>query len=163
MYDLPYSYDPNAPETWKLGWQHGCESGYSVYGTNFYSTIYKFKQDVTRINDTYYYKAWNDGFNICRAYANRALGGDSKKRKDPAVFTPDDMRITQTGLRDDQPILKTGLFGGTSGVGLFGDAFDMQTPGYGSTAWGANVDECDWLGRCGDDIPKDPMDALIGQ
>ena len=161
-YDLLYSYDPDAPETWKLGWQHGCESGYTAYGTNIYGSMYTFKQDVTRINDQYYYKAWNDAFNICRAYINRYTGGDSKVRKNPAVFTSDDLRITNTGLRDDAPITKTGLFSGTSGTGLFGDAFDLQTPGYGSTAWGANVDECDWLNRCGSDKPKDPIDALLG-
>jgi hypothetical protein len=163
VYDLPYSYDEKAPPIWKLGWQHGCKSGLSAYGTNWHKQQYTFTQDVTKINNEIYYKAWNDSFNVCRAYANRVNGGDSKTREDrPVLFSPDDMDITNSGRRDDLVILKTGLFEGQSNKGFFGDAFEVNTPGYGSTAWGANVEECDWLNRCGDDIPKDPMDALLG-
>ena len=164
VYDLPYSYDPNAPETWKLGWQHGCESGLSVYGSDYYKSIYKFKQDVTRVNDNFYYKGWNDSFNFCRSYINRTLAGDSKSRDVvPALFSSDNLDITRAGKRDDLAILKSGIFSGTDSKGMFGNAFTLYTPGYGSTAWGASVDECDWLNRCGADKPKDPIDALMGQ
>lgn len=163
LYDLPYSYDPGAPETWKLGWQHGCKSGLSAYGSDYYKSIYKFTQDVTRINDKLYYKGWNDSFNFCRSYVNRGLAGTSKSRDSvPALFAGSSLDITRAGKRDDPAILKTGIFSGYDNKGLFGDAFTLYTPGYGSTAWGSQVDECDWLNRCGDDKPKDPIDALIG-
>ncbi len=116
------------------------------------------------VNDDTYFKGWTDAFNFCRAYVNRTLAGDTKVsyEENPTVFSTTSLDITFGNKRNDPTLYKTGLFGGRSNKGFFSDMFDVQLPGYGSTAWGASADECDWLNRCGDDKPKDPMDALLG-
>lgn len=167
-YDLTISYDESAPPEWKLGWQHGCESGLSAYGNNYYKTLYKFKQDVSMIKNEYYFKAWNDGFNFCRASINRTLAGDYKTDEGtPGILSTKNLDITQSGRRDVAPMVRQGIFGigGKEERGLMADMFDVKVPGTGSTAWGASPynGTCDWLNRCGADKPKDPMDALMGQ
>ena len=165
MYDLTVSYDESAPAEWKLGWQHGCESGLSAYGNNYFKSIYKFKQDVEMVKDEYYFKAWNDSFNFCRASINRYLAGDMKAYESaPSLFSTNNLDITNSKRRDDSTIVKESVFGGggKSERGFMSDMFDVKTPGFGSTAWGASVESCDWLNRCGADKPKDPMDALMG-
>ena len=167
-YDLTVSYDQSAPPEYKLGWQHGCESGLSAYGNNYYKSLYKFKQDLTMIKNEYYFKAWNDSFNFCRSSINRSLAGDYKGQEDaPALLSTSNLDITRGQKGDIATMVKWGAFGGggKDEKGLMSDMFNVQVPGYGSTAWGASPynGKCDWLGRCGDDIPKDPMDALMGQ
>jgi len=167
MYDLTVSYDQSAPPEWKLGWQHGCESGLGAYGNDYYKSLYPFHQDVSMVNNEYYWKAWNDGLNYCRAFINRTQGGDSRKYEEvPSIFSGTDLSITKSNTRHEASITKNSLFGsgGRDERGLFSDMFDVKTPGYGSTAWRADPygGKCDWLGRCGSDIPKDPIDALMG-
>lgn len=162
-YELPTSYNKNAPPEWKLGWQHGCESGYSAYGNNWYKTMYKFKQDVSMIKNEFYFKGWNDGFNFCRSYINRRLSGNNLEFEEtPTLFSTTNLNVTNAGRRDDSPILKTGFLGGQDNKGFFGDAFTVYTPGYGSMSWGANASRCDWLNRCGDDQPNDPIGSWWG-
>jgi len=166
LYDLTVSYDQSAPPEWKLGWQHGCESGLSAYGNDYYKTLYKFKQDVTMVKNELYFKAWNDGFNFCRASINRSLAGDYKSAESmPTLFSTENLDVTLSKRRDTSPIVNNGVFGNGEKTdrGMFADMFDVKTPGYGSTAWGASVDSCDWLNRCGEDKPKDPIDAIMGQ
>lgn len=157
VYDLPYSYDEKAPDMWKLGWQQGCKSGFSVYGTNFHRALYKYTQDVEKMKDGTYYKAWLDSFNYCRHYMNRYLAGESLSHQTvPGVFSSKSLNITSSGLRDNRPLTTTGLFSSEkTNKGLFSDMFEFNLLGHGSTAWGASVDECDWLNRCGSDKPAD--------
>ncbi len=164
-YDLVTSYDPSAPPEWKLGWQHGCESGLSSFGNNYFKTMYKFKQDVTMVNNEYYFKGWNDSYNYCRSVVNRGLAGDQRINQEaPAVFSSDNIDIVPSGKRDDDPAIKSGIFTGTSHVGFMGSTFEAFAPGSAGSdeAWGASVDHCDWLNRCGKDKPSDPMDVLMG-
>ncbi len=164
IYDLPYATDPNAPPIWKLGWQHGCYSGFSAFGNEFYKSQYKFTQDMRYVRDETYFKGWMDAFNYCRAYVNRSLAGDELSyEENPTLFSTKSLDITTGNKRDDPRIYKTGFFSGRSNEGFFSSMFDVKIPGYGSTAWGASADECDWLNRCGADKPKDPIDALIGK
>jgi hypothetical protein len=168
MCDLTVSYDESAPPEWKLGWQHGCESGLSAYGNNYYKTLYKFHQDITMIKNEYYFKAWTDAFNFCRSSVNRSLGGDMKQREDvPSLMSTNNLDITKGSKGDNATIVKQGLFGTDlkEERGLFSDMFDVKSPGYGSMSWGHDPynGKCDWLNRCGNDIPKDPMNALMGQ
>ncbi len=162
-YDMTVSYQEDAPDEWKLGWQHGCESGLSVYGNNYYKTLYKFKQDVSMLKNEYYFKSWNDSFNYCRSAINRRLSGDTLSNEEvPSLFSTKDLNITQGMKRDNAPITKQGFMFGGAERGLFSDMFDVKLMGQGSTAWGASVDKCDWLNRCGKDKPKDPMEAMMG-
>lgn len=164
IYDLPYSTDPKAPPIWKLGWQHGCYSGFSAYGNDFFKSQYKFTQDMRYINDETYFKGWTDAFNFCRAYVNRTLSGDSlSTEENPTLFSPNKLDTTFGNKRNDPTLYKTGLFSGRSNKGFFSSMFDVEIPGYGSTGWGESADECDWLNRCGSDIPKDDIDAIMGQ
>ncbi len=164
-YDLPYEVDPTAPPLYKLGWQHGCYSGFSAYGNNWYKSQYKFTQDMRYVHEDMYFKPWTDGFNYCRAYINRTLSGDPRKNQEnPTLFSTDSLNITSGNLRDDPAIYKTGVFSGRSTEGVIGGGpFNaVKLPWLGSAAWGESVDECDWLNRCGDDKPVDPIDAMLG-
>lgn len=165
-YDLPYQVDESAPPLYKLGWQHGCYSGFSAYGNNWYKSQYKFTQDMRYVGEDMYFKPWTDGFNYCRAYVNRTLAGDRKVdyQENPTLFSTTGLTITSGNLRDDPTIYKTGIFGGRSSEGMIGGGpFNaVKLPWMGSAAWGASVDSCDWLNRCGDDKPKDAVDAMLG-
>lgn len=155
VYDLPYAYDDRAPPLWKLGWEHGCKSGFTVYGSNFYRTLYKFTQDVDRMKDETYYKAWMDSFNYCRHYINRYLAGESfSYQGTPGVISSTGINITSGDKRDDRALTATGLFSNEkTNKGLFSSMFDVNVQ---SNSWGNNVEEdCDWLNRCGADKPAD--------
>jgi len=167
-YDMTVAYEESAPPEYKLGWQQGCASGISVYGNNYYKSMYKFQQDLSMIKNEYYFKAWNDSFNFCRSAINRTLAGDYKESPAiPSLLSNKNLNVTNGSKRDNAPITKQGIFGtDVKGErGLFSSLFDVKSPGYGSMAWGANPynGKCDWLNRCGEDIPKDPMDVLMGQ
>lgn len=58
----------NAPPTYKVGWQDGCESGLTVKSNDLYRTFYRLKQNTDLIHDPYYYNAWKSSFDYCRAY-----------------------------------------------------------------------------------------------
>jgi hypothetical protein len=144
-YDLPYSYPENAPEVWKLAWQHGCRSGFSVYGNLWYKTWYHFEQDVSRIDDPIYYKGWMDSFNYCRAYINRSLAGDSVGAAQDSIALFSNSRIgTITGNKRDSKAVN-------GSDRLFGNLFrGVDAPGWNEEWKGYNGEEsCDWLGRCG--------------
>jgi len=65
---VPFEEDiPGSPE-WKLGWKHGCESGYVTYGHVIYRVIYKFYQDYKMLSNQDYNVAWHEGYNTCRHY-----------------------------------------------------------------------------------------------
>jgi hypothetical protein len=162
LYELPTTYDEEAPDIWKLAWQDGCQSGYSVYGNSMFKQMYKFKQDVTKMSNPTYYKGWRDAFNYCRAYVNRYLAGESKTTEEsPKVLSDNSLDFKFGNKRDDAGILKRGLFSsGKDTGGLFSGIFTLSVPGYDGIP---NTDgSCDWLNRCGDDKPKDPFDAMLG-
>lgn len=155
IYDLPYSYSDDAPDMWKLGWQHGCKSGFTAYGSDYHRTLYKFTQDVERMKDTMYYKAWLDSFNYCRHYINKYLSDDSASyQSTPGVFSDSSLEIMGGDRRQNRSLTATGLFSSEkTNKGFFGDSIfntDLQ-----SNSWGKNVKKCDWLNRCGDDAPAD--------
>jgi len=157
VYDLPYAYDDSAPDMWKYGWQHGCKSGFTVYGSNFHRTLYKFAQDVKKMSDTTYYKAWMDSFNYCRHYINRYLAGESFSYQETPSALGNGISITGGDKRDNRSLTATGVFSSEkTDAGLFSSMFDVKAPGYGDSAWGSDVpNKCDWLNRCGDDKPDD--------
>ena len=163
VYDLPYSYDENAPDIWKLAWEHGCKSGLSAYGNNFYKTFYKLTQDVDKMKNPTYLKGWKDSFNHCRSYVNRYLAGESRSSEEiPAVIGNSNIDFKGGNKRDDPVLLKAG-FTGTSDQALLAEMFNFTIPGWGETARIVRGDpDCDWLNRCGADKPQDPMEAFLG-
>jgi len=53
----------DAPPAYKVGFDEGCDSGYSAAG-NIYA---KFRKDVMRYaSDAIYAQGWNDGFAYCK-------------------------------------------------------------------------------------------------
>lgn len=157
IYELPYAYDENASPMWKLGWNHGCQSGFTVYGSNYHRTMYKFTQEVDRMSDRDYYRAWLDSFNYCRHYINRYLAGESfSYEESPTLISSSSLNIRGGDKRDNRALTATGIFSSKkTSDGLFSSMFKVNTPGHGDTAWGANVKKCDWLNRCGKDQPAD--------
>lgn len=144
MYGLPYDTPKNAPPEWKLGWEHGCKSGYSAYGADFHKSIYSFTQDVKMIQNADYSKAWTDGFNYCRAFINRYLAGESFSNVPDGeyskIFSTRNFNLKGFNLRNEKDVVSKGL-----GLGIF-DGVDP--PGWGEWKWGGDVScEHDWLGR----------------
>lgn len=147
-YYLPYQTPEDAPDEWKLGWEHGCKSGLSAYGSSYYKALYSFQQDTSMVDNDYYFKAWIEGMNYCRAYINRYLIGYSFGPGDFDVLSSQNLSIKSRDLRDFKDILRSPGFG-------FLD-YGMDTPGWGGNKWGGNVEGSDWLGRA----PEDQVDWL---
>lgn len=72
-----------APETYKIGWQQGCESGMTVKSNDFYKSFYRLKQEPTLIHDPYYYRAWKSSFDYCRTYVYGMLKEAGMRSKLP--------------------------------------------------------------------------------
>lgn len=144
VYDIPYAYPEDAPEEWKKGWEHGCKSGYSAYGNMYYKTLYKYEQDPVMMRHAYYAKAWLDAFGYCRTYVNRYLagepfGGDKTKYE---LFSSSSLSVGGGDHRS------TSLVNQRWGLELDQWYGGIDSPGYGTLGWGANVPcQTDWLGR----------------
>lgn len=52
----------------QAGWHHGCESGFSTYGTAVYKWFYSFHQEYAMMSNRDYDSAWHEGFDYCRHY-----------------------------------------------------------------------------------------------
>lgn len=146
-YDMPYVIPPeDAPEEYKLGWEHGCKSGLSAYGNDYYKALYSYTQDVTLVNNKIYFNAWTDSFNYCRAYINRYLGGESftqvPEDETYAIFSPRNFKLKPYDLRNKKDVHKDWGFSMFSG---------LNTPGWGEHTMGGFFNETDWLGRSGND------------
>ena len=132
--------DPNAPDAYKIGWKHGCESGLAAYGNSYYKKFYKFRHDVKRINDPVYFRSWIDAFSHCRSFVNRYLGSgfwgsDWPDGSDTKMFGNGELRDARVVVQDGTP----------KGLPDFMD--EISIPGWGSQAWGASVDQShDFLG-----------------
>lgn len=59
----------NAPNKYKEGWKHGCESGLASMTNSYFKSFYKFRQNKKLITNKSYYKAWKDTYDFCRHYA----------------------------------------------------------------------------------------------
>lgn len=57
---------PAGPREYQLGWQDGCDTGLSAYGTFLYKILYGFKKRPEFGNNEVYKTAWNEGFSYCR-------------------------------------------------------------------------------------------------
>jgi hypothetical protein len=140
----------DAPEAYKLGWDHGCESGLSAYGNNLYKTFYSFQQDVSLMKDVMYSKAWLDSFNYCRARVNEMLRsglwvGDAKADGGVSAFLGGDPRMNNPTA--DSSV--GGFLPHTYDPGFASHHFQDQG-GYDWLGRGAS-DQRDWLGR----LPED--------
>jgi hypothetical protein len=160
IYDMPYNVPDDAPPMWKLAWEHGCKTGFSAYGNDFYKTLYKYTQDVEKMRDPMYSKGWTDSYNFCRAFVNRALVGEGFTREpNPTLISTSNLNFKMGNRRNDRDVLGSGYFSPIQEnqpfVGLFVNP--LHAPGAGSTQWGSSSvigSDCDWLGRCGDDAPE---------
>ncbi len=140
LYLKPYEAPVGAPPDYTLGWEHGCKSGFAAFGADFHKTLYEFTQDVSMINNPTYFKAWTDSFNYCRAYINRYLAGGYSfaTTENPTIFSRRNLSLQGYDIRTKSPDNGT-LFGVFEGV---------DPVGWGSNAWGKNVEcEADWLNR----------------
>lgn len=57
---------PDGPENFKLGWQHGCETGISTTANLYQKHFYRFTQDSTMVDDPVYYSGWRNGWSYCQ-------------------------------------------------------------------------------------------------
>lgn len=118
----------DAPHSYQQGWADGCESGLAAYGNLTYKAFYKFRYDPVLIRDQMYLKAWKDRYAHCRAMANRTLrDGLSMTTKGTSHG------IFQAGGYRDEPDVE-------KGYSILPKIFrGVNTPGYGSTSWGASA------------------------
>lgn len=129
-----------APPEYRLGWEHGCQSGFTTFSNDFYKKFYTFKQDVKMMKNVIYARAWNDSYAYCRSFINRYL-------TDGLLWGPGFQGINNN-LFDGTADLRGRLpFSQDDGFGNFFHG-GMDTPGWGSMAWGADAPcQGDWLGR----------------
>ena len=66
---LTKDFSPDA----RQGWKDGCETGYTVYGSNVYKSTYGFKRDTTKVGNYQYENEWYNGYNYCRQNANMMM------------------------------------------------------------------------------------------
>lgn len=59
----------NAPNKYKEGWKHGCETGLSSMTNSYFKSFYQFRQNKQHLTNKTYYKAWKDSYDFCRHYA----------------------------------------------------------------------------------------------
>lgn len=59
---------PDGSPEFKQGWEDGCHTGYASYGNNRYKAAYSFTQDPELVDNSEYYRAWQDGQLYCRWY-----------------------------------------------------------------------------------------------
>lgn len=67
----PVSLDttpPPGPPEYEQGFRDGCESGMSGYGTPFYKTFHRARQDPILAQNPVYYQIWKDAYAYCRTY-----------------------------------------------------------------------------------------------
>lgn len=62
-----------APVIYKQGWNDGCESGMAIAGNQLYKTLYRNKINPALVNDTQYYRGWNEAKTYCAHYTMATL------------------------------------------------------------------------------------------
>ena len=136
-------------ELYQKAWAEGCESGFSVYGNDYWRSFYHYKSDIKLMNtNKLYSRIWWDSFNYCRHYVNRYLqdgfwGSESFGSGKRENFNKD--------LRNTKVIEVEGF--------SFPNWDGATTPGWGSHAWGAQVESSDWLWREGKDKAQWPWNG----
>lgn len=61
-----YWVKPEGPAEYQLGWQDGCDTGYSANSSLWYKALYGYKKrPELGVNDLYK-QGWNEGFTYCR-------------------------------------------------------------------------------------------------
>lgn len=128
-YLKPYEVPDDATPSYKLGWEHGCKSGFSAYGNSWMKTFYTFTQDVNMLKDKMYKYAWHEGFHHCRHYINRYLVGQDFDRKEYILgsikgFAPtgdfrDEYTMDQEGFSPWYDKLNTMGWGGNNQISWF--------------------------------------------
>lgn len=71
----PYflSKAPEGPPEYVQAWNDGCDTGQSVYTTDFYKAFYTYVQDPNLLENEVYYRTWTDAFNYCRHFMKTNL------------------------------------------------------------------------------------------
>lgn len=70
MFKAPEGGNP----LYQKAWKEGCESGFAVYGNDYWRAHYSYNADVKLItSNKLYSRVWWDSFNYCRHYVNRYL------------------------------------------------------------------------------------------
>lgn len=62
-----------APVVYQQGWRDGCESGMAIAGNQLYKTVYRNKINPGLVNDTQYYRGWNEAKTYCAHYTMATL------------------------------------------------------------------------------------------
>ena len=72
--EIDRHFGPDTPESYRVGFREGCDSGYRAAGHPYY----QYQKDVRRAaEDKFYASGWQDGYDYCKSRyeaQGRALG-----------------------------------------------------------------------------------------
>lgn len=76
-----YFIKPAGPPEYQLGWQDGCDTGLSAYGTLSHRIAYGFNKRPEMGSSEQYKQGWNEGFTYCRFVqdVNHPIEADVKR------------------------------------------------------------------------------------
>ncbi len=66
-----YLVKPSGPPEYRLGWEDGCDTGFSAQGDFMDKMVFGFKKRPELGNNELYKQAWNEGFTYCRFTAGQ--------------------------------------------------------------------------------------------
>lgn len=61
------------PPAFKQGWKDGCETGMTVYSTDYLRTLYRTNIDTNQIKNPHYKRAWDSASRYCMYYVSQHL------------------------------------------------------------------------------------------
>ncbi len=61
-----YWVEPEGPAEYQLGWQDGCDTGYSANSSLWFKALYGYKKRPELGANDLYKQGWNEGFTYCR-------------------------------------------------------------------------------------------------
>lgn len=64
-FELP---EDAGPPIYRLGYKHGCKSGFGAYAVAFYKPFNKWEQDPELVDNKMYYQIWKDAYSFCAMY-----------------------------------------------------------------------------------------------
>lgn len=65
------------PPEYRQGYNDGCQTGLSAYGTTYMKSVYAMKKTARYANDRMYNQAWKDAWNYCYMFMFMIRSDDS--------------------------------------------------------------------------------------
>lgn len=146
IWSLPNRVDgfaPNAPAEYKQGWQDGCKTGISMYGTSIHKAFYKFTLDPELRDNTTYNRIWHNARSYCRSETNRFLAGNEWSSAYPGALSGQVGQLAAGGRQRNFQSVTGAANMQVFGIPLSGNPQSLNLFHQGSSgffpSWGSNV------------------------